>query len=227
MTQFDIEALKKKYKKHAFFELTGVPEGENVPTLAKIDDFFELSHQVGYIENHFDEDDENEHFKTMILNGFIEASVEYADRQAFYNYIYEKQGDKFKGLFHLPSRTTLTLIGLDIAVRYYYDGGKEEDEQELFDTVLPELEKIYGDFCREQELIKSQQKEQEKQLEKNIFDCILSYKEDYLNATSQRAKERIVTKVQLELKANYGIISASDYRANKEFIRSTFEEQSN
>lgn len=224
MMQLDIETLKKKYKDHAFFELTQSPNDENIPTLAKIDDFFKLSHQIGYIEDHLDEDDENEHFEVMMLNTFIENAVEYSERQAFCDYVYEKQDDKFKQLFSLKPHTTLTLIGLDIAVRYYCDGGKKDDENELFNKVMPSLEKFYADFCKEQEFIQSQQKEQEKKLEENIFNCISSHKEDYINATSQRAKERIVTKVQLELKANYGIISASDYRANKEFIRSQFEE---
>lgn len=224
MIQSDIDTLKKKYKKHTFYELAQISNDENIPTLAKIDDFLELSHRIGYIEHHLDEDDESEHFETTVLNTFIENFVEYAERQGFYKYIYEKRDDKFKQLFCLKPHTTLTLIGLDTAVRYYCDGGKEDDEDKLFSKAMPVLEKLYADFCKEQEFIQSQQKEQEKQLEEKIFNCISGHKDDYLNATSQRAKERIVTKVQLELKANYGIISASDYRANKEFIRSQFEE---
>ena len=57
-----------------------------------------------------------------------------------------------------------------------------------------------------------------------VLHRISNYKKAYLEATSLREKERIVTKAQLDLKATYGVTSSSDYRANKEFIRSQFED---
>ncbi len=221
MKRFDIETLKAKYKNHSFFELKRLPQDEHMPTLANIEDFFELTSQIGYLEEQLDEEDETQEFEHNMINVFID-DIEFSKRQAFYNYY--KSRKESKSLCHLGPHTTLTLIGLNKNIEYYYDGGQAQDKEKLFLKVMSVLDQIYADFCKEQEQNQLLQKEQEKQLEKDILNCISNYKKAYLEATSLREKERIVTKAQLDLKATYGVTSSSDYRANKEFIRSQFED---
>lgn len=217
MEKSNIKDLIKMHPQHTFFELNAAPNDKYL-SLANLDDLFKLSTKIGYFVEHFTAQDEAELFLNNMYDVYINYDkriVEPSDRFAFDKYVANKEDEFIKDI-KFKARTTLTLIGIDTGVKYYSDGGRNENAEETLAKALPIFQRLYGDF-------KKEQNEQARQLEENILNCISTYKKAYTEAYSIREKERIITKVQLELKAKYKITSSSDYRANKEFIRSQYE----
>ncbi|GEM_PF-3554057 len=219
MENSNIKNLIKMHPQHTFFELNAAPNDKYL-SLANLDDLFKLSTKIGYFVEHFTAQEEAELFldnmcEVFNKNFFDKGIVEPSDRFTFNKYVADKEDEFIKDI-KFKARTTLTLIGIDTGVKYYSDGGRNENVEETLAKALPIFQRLYDDFKREQ-------KEQARQLEENILNCISTYKKAYTDAYSIREKERIITKVQLELKAKYKITSSSDYRANKEFIRSQYE----
>ncbi|HIX07978.1 MAG TPA: hypothetical protein H9741_05880, partial [Candidatus Borkfalkia faecipullorum] len=182
---------------------------------------------AGYVEIEINEEEARNNLLGKMMRSYIENilyprgidTVSKVWLVTLFEYVKENISIKLKNLIENIAHTVtnLYLYGIDAPIMF---GDEEEDcnllsEDEL-EKGIAEIEKIYNKYNS------SLKKEQEKR-DKEIIDCILSYKEEYLQAETKTAKEEIIKKVQLELKNKFNLDGRSDNRAKKIAIKELYE----
>lgn len=221
-----ISDLEKKYPNIKFYKLKQKPQREFF-IVEKLEDFAELVSVAGYVEIEINEEEARNNLLGKMMRSYIENilyprgidTVSKVWLVTLFEYVKENISIKLKNLIENIAHTVtnLYLYGIDAPIMF---GDEEEDcnllsEDEL-DKGISEIEKIYNKYNG------SLKKEQEKR-DKEIIDCILSYKEEYLQAETKTAKEEIIKKVQLELKNKFNLDGRSDNRAKKIAIKELYE----
>ena len=221
-----ISDLEKKYPNIKFYKLKQKPQREFF-IVEKLEDFAELLSVAGYVEIEIIEEEARNNLLGKMMRSYIENilyprgidTVSKVWLVTLFEYVKENISIKLKNLIENIAHTVtnLYLYGIDAPIMF---GDEEEDcnllsEDEL-DKGISEIEKIYNKYNG------SLKKEQEKR-DKEIIDCILSYKEEYLQAETKTAKEEIIKKVQLELKNKFNLDGRSDNRAKKIAIKELYE----
>ena len=221
-----ISDLEKKYPNIKFYKLKQAPRRDFF-MVEKIEDFAELVSVAGYIEIEINEEDARDDHLRDLTKAYIENMI-YPRRIGtvfegqvliFFEYVKKNMSSELLQIIEGKSHTVtnLYLYGIDTPIMF---GDEEEDckllsEDEL-DKGISEIEKIYNKYNG------SLKKEQEKR-DKEIIDCILSYKEEYLQKKTKTAKEEIIKKVQMELKNKFNLDGRSDDRAKKIAIKTLYE----
>ena len=221
-----ISDLEKKYPNIKFYKLKQKPQREFF-IVEKLEDFAELVSVAGYVEIEINEEEARNNLLGKMMRSYIENilyprgidTVSKVWLVTLFEYVKENISIKLKNLIENIAHTVtnLYLYGIDAPIMF---GDEEEDcnllsEDEL-EKGIAEIEKIYNKYNS------SLKKEQEKR-DKEIIDCILSYKEEYLQAETKTAKEEIIKKVQMELKNKFNLDGRSDDRAKKIAIKTLYE----
>lgn len=221
-----ISDLEKKYPNIKFYKLKLKPQ-RNFYIVEKIEDFAELVSVAGYVEIEINEEDARNDLLVRLISAYIEnmiypRSIDTVSRNllvSFFEYVKENMSIKLKNLIENITHTVtnLYLYGIDAPIMF---GDEEEDSNLLsedeYDKGIGEIEKIYNKY-------NSSLKKEQEDHDKEINDCILSYKEEYLQAETKTAKDEILKKVKMELKRKFNLDGRGDDRAKKIAIKMLYE----
>ena len=221
-----ISDLEKKYPNIKFYKLKQAPRREFF-MVEKIEDFAELVSVAGYVEIEINEEDARDDHLRELTKIYIENMI-YPRRIGtvfegqvliFFEYIKENMSSELLQIIGSKSHTVtnLYLYGIDAPIMF---GDEEEDSNLLsedeIDKGIDEIDKIYNKY-------NSSLKKEQEDHDKEINDCILSYKEEYLQAETKTAKDEILKKVKMELKRKFNLDGRGDDRAKKIAIKMLYE----
>lgn len=214
-----IQNLKEKNPEVEFYKLKDEPK-DKAPCLAKMEDIFNLSKKIGYVETVFNSEDATELCYNLVID-FYKNNLNFEERRSFEFFLAESPPEDIMKLCKCQAYSNLKLYGLDFQVRY--DEDKSVLDQIDVDKVLQSLNEFYTAFLREKstEFDKSMQEKDEK-IHKLIFSC----KDKYNHAETKKEKEAVIREVQMKLKKDFDMDGRSDYRASKAYIISKYIEKS-
>jgi len=197
-----ISEIKKKHPRVRFYELSDKPQQKGF-CLKNEEDFFSFVSKVGYYEEEYDADE----LASRAIEEFCrDISFEYRHDFAKYadEYVHTDISVIIEKTHGRSGLSDIYLYGLDSDVSFKYSS----IEALTLTPVTKELNDLFEDFKVEEDI-------REKARDEEIKQCIMKYKEPYMNATSKKQKTEIITQLQCELKINFGLDGRSCYQYSK------------
>ena len=212
-----INELKQKYPEHKFYalRLESNPSDNKYLELSKLEDILDLTKKLGYLEFEMDEESASEINYNRMVDNYVKK-LSYKETKEFLEFLStdEKKQVELRKLCKTEAFSAINLYGLDIKVKY--DDVPKEQALQNIALIYVELERLYDEY-------KKEQKRKETEINDKIHKIILSYKEKYLLAQKQKAKDDIIRDVQMKLKIEFDFDGRTDDRANKSYIKMLYE----
>lgn len=217
----NIEELKSKYPSAQFYRLKSSPHNLGYLQFEDIDDFISIAKIVGYIEVEPDElEDAEARYETcvqVLVNSVMYDGIVpgYEVRAIFDD---EEKTAELRQMCHITSsRKILELYGIDTKIKYIHENYTDE-----FDPVpiILEMQKLYAEYC-EQALA------DRAKAEKEIYQIIDSYIDEYCKLATKSEREKLIRKIQMKLKNTFGLSGRGDsvLNANRLAIEFYMEEK--
>lgn len=216
-----ISDIQKNYPDKKYYKLKKCPN-KSMLVIEKITDFFELTNLVGYFESEISGKDASDSILDSIIESYLVSVYSWIDTRNpiykdFVAYVNQHISNKLKSIVNADTYTITNLYGIDIDIMYEDEGSSFIITEEEFQEGIVEVCKIFTMYNEERERkIETRQNE--------IEQCILSFKNEYLQLKTKIDKEDFIKKVQVELKKQFDTDGRSDYRVTKAFIKKIYEE---
>lgn len=217
--------LKEKYPNVKFYELKQ-NLNKNYLVLKKVEDFIDIVKIVGYTEVEINEKEARDRILMGLVESYVDnlkypgyiSNISRLSIEVFLDFINKNLTKNLKKIIENRGYTITNLYGIDIAVMYEDEDSGAIISEEDFDSGLNEIDKLY-------KIYKKDLDKQKENREKDVHNCILNFKEMYLQAETKVKKDDIVKRVQYELRKKFNMDGRSDPEACKAAIIKLFEEK--
>lgn len=217
-----IKEIQNKYPEKKYYRLKIAPNNRSMFIMEKLEDFFELVDLVGYVESEVDGIEASEANLEMLVVSYLSSFYPYNPYismrdprvEIFLNYVNENMSNTLQLIIQAESYTTTNLFGINTDIMF--EDTKSSMPEDKFEQGMTEVGKLYEKY-------KEGLDKNKKTRENDIRNCILNYKEKYLQLQSKADKEELIKVVQLELKEKFGISGRNDSRVSKIAIKKMYE----